>query len=146
MFSQPPPPPVYRDEDEGSIILSLISQLRCAPPPPISERPTDKFTQTPTLLWPQLPFRRVGMDLSKVTLPTFVLEPRSMLERITDFMAHPDLIFGCVLSSPHHPAARTPRMCPLPGPHKWCPRLRSSEPAFAPCRVSFLRPPSWKDC
>ncbi|KZT24680.1 Oxysterol-binding protein [Neolentinus lepideus HHB14362 ss-1] len=52
------------DENEGSIIMSLISQLR------------------------------VGMDLSKVTLPTFVLEPRSMLERITDFMAHPDLIFG----------------------------------------------------
>jgi Oxysterol-binding protein len=36
------------------------------------------------------------MDLSKVTFPTFVLEPRSMLERITDFMAHPDLIFGWV--------------------------------------------------
>ena len=36
------------------------------------------------------------MDLSKVTFPTFVLEPRSMLERITDFMAHPDLIFECV--------------------------------------------------
>ena len=38
------------------------------------------------------------MDLQKVTFPTFVLEPRSMLERITDFMAHPDLLFGCVLS------------------------------------------------
>lgn len=33
-----------------------------------------------------------GMDLHRVTLPTFVLEPRSMLERITDFMAHPDLL------------------------------------------------------
>ncbi|KAG0171437.1 hypothetical protein DFQ28_002702 [Apophysomyces sp. BC1034] len=33
-----------------------------------------------------------GMDLQRVTLPTFVLEPRSMLERITDFMSHPDLI------------------------------------------------------
>lgn len=55
------------DEDESPIILSLISQLR------------------------------VGMDLSKVTFPTFVLEPRSMLERITDFMAHPDLIFGAEL-------------------------------------------------
>ncbi|KAF8736647.1 hypothetical protein AX14_014217 [Amanita brunnescens Koide BX004] len=53
-----------RDENEGSIITSIISQLR------------------------------VGMDLSRVTFPTFVLEPRSMLERITDFMAHPDLIFG----------------------------------------------------
>jgi oxysterol-binding protein-related protein 8 len=52
------------DENEGSIISSLISQLR------------------------------VGMDLSRVTFPTFVLEPRSMLERITDFMSRPDLIFG----------------------------------------------------
>ncbi|KAI0693647.1 Oxysterol-binding protein [Cytidiella melzeri] len=52
------------DEQEGSIISSMISQLR------------------------------VGMDLHKVTFPTFVLEPRSMLERITDFMSHPDLIFG----------------------------------------------------
>lgn len=37
------------------------------------------------------------MDLHKVTFPTFVLEPRSMLERITDFMSHPDLLFGQVL-------------------------------------------------
>jgi hypothetical protein len=36
------------------------------------------------------------MDPSKVALPTFVLEPRSMLERITDFMSHPDLVFGYV--------------------------------------------------
>lgn len=41
------------DEESGNILLSLIGQLR------------------------------IGMDLSKVTLPTFVLEPRSMLERIT---------------------------------------------------------------
>ncbi|KAI8877165.1 Oxysterol-binding protein [Backusella circina FSU 941] len=33
-----------------------------------------------------------GTDLHRVTLPTFVLETRSMLERITDFMAHPELI------------------------------------------------------
>ena len=41
------------DEESGNILMSLIGQLR------------------------------IGMDLSKVTLPTFVLEPRSMLERIT---------------------------------------------------------------
>ncbi|KDQ17742.1 hypothetical protein BOTBODRAFT_105620 [Botryobasidium botryosum FD-172 SS1] len=52
------------DENEGSIIMSLISQLR------------------------------IGMDLQRVTFPTFVLEPRSMLERITDFMSHPELVFG----------------------------------------------------
>lgn len=37
------------------------------------------------------------MDLSRVAFPTFVLEPRSMLERITDFMAFPDLLFGSLL-------------------------------------------------
>ncbi|KAI8068201.1 hypothetical protein BC940DRAFT_353524 [Gongronella butleri] len=35
---------------------------------------------------------RKDMDLHRVTLPTFVLEPRSMLERITDFMSHPELL------------------------------------------------------
>ncbi|KAF9089596.1 hypothetical protein BGX23_006562 [Mortierella sp. AD031] len=33
-----------------------------------------------------------GSDLHRVTLPTFVLESRSMLERITDFMSHPEII------------------------------------------------------
>jgi hypothetical protein len=33
-----------------------------------------------------------GGDLGRISLPTFVLEPRSMLERITDFMSHPDLL------------------------------------------------------
>ncbi|KAL1915540.1 uncharacterized protein VTP21DRAFT_6664 [Calcarisporiella thermophila] len=50
------------DEKPRSILLGLISQLR------------------------------LGMDLHRVTLPTFVLEPRSMLERISDFMSHPELI------------------------------------------------------
>ncbi|CAE6430945.1 unnamed protein product [Rhizoctonia solani] len=57
------------DENEGSIVMSIISQLR------------------------------IGMDLQRVAFPTFVLEPRSMLERITDFMSHPDLIFGQVDSA-----------------------------------------------
>jgi hypothetical protein len=35
---------------------------------------------------------RKGTDLSRVTLPTFVLEPRSLLEKFTDFMSHPDLV------------------------------------------------------
>jgi len=52
------------NQNEGSIILSILSQLRA------------------------------GADLHRVTFPTFVLEPRSMLERITDFMSHPELIFG----------------------------------------------------
>ncbi|TVY30457.1 Oxysterol-binding protein-like protein [Lachnellula hyalina] len=35
---------------------------------------------------------RPGADLSRVVLPTFILEPRSMLERITNFMAHPEML------------------------------------------------------
>jgi hypothetical protein len=35
---------------------------------------------------------RPGMDLSKVVLPTFILEPRSMLEKLTDFMSHSDIL------------------------------------------------------
>jgi len=59
------------------------------------------------------------MDLQKITFPTFVLEPRSLLERITDFMAHPELMFkyaclppSCVPASLNEKADRrltTPR-------------------------------------
>jgi hypothetical protein len=50
------------EDDNRSIIMGLIAQLR------------------------------KGTDLSRVTLPTFVLEPRSLLEKITDFMSHPELV------------------------------------------------------
>eukprot|EP01114_Cavostelium_apophysatum_P008315 TRINITY_DN2071_c0_g1_i2.p1 TRINITY_DN2071_c0_g1~~TRINITY_DN2071_c0_g1_i2.p1 ORF type:complete len:1089 (+),score=358.13 TRINITY_DN2071_c0_g1_i2:115-3381(+) len=35
---------------------------------------------------------KIGMDLSKVVLPTFILEPRSMLEKLSDFLSHADLL------------------------------------------------------
>ena len=35
---------------------------------------------------------RIGMDLSRVTLPTFILEPKSFLEKLTDFFTHPDVM------------------------------------------------------
>ncbi|POS87607.1 hypothetical protein EPUL_000933, partial [Erysiphe pulchra] len=50
------------EPDQGNVLIHLISQLR------------------------------PGADLSRVVLPTFILEPRSMLERITNFMAHPELL------------------------------------------------------
>lgn len=48
-------------EGQGSIIKHLLSQIR------------------------------IGMDLTKVVLPTFILERRSLLEMYADFFAHPDL-------------------------------------------------------
>ncbi|KAF3932708.1 hypothetical protein ABW19_dt0203974 [Dactylella cylindrospora] len=50
------------DDGEKSILLSIIAQLK------------------------------PGADLSRITLPTFILEPRSMLERITNFMQHPETL------------------------------------------------------
>jgi hypothetical protein len=55
------------DEKQGSILMSLIKQLR------------------------------IGMDLTRVTLPTFILEPRSFLERMSDFMIHKDLLLADVV-------------------------------------------------
>ncbi|XP_068727624.1 oxysterol-binding protein-related protein 9-like [Montipora capricornis] len=39
---------------------------------------------------------RLGMDLTKVVLPTFILERRSLLEMYADFFAHPDLFVDVV--------------------------------------------------
>lgn len=33
---------------------------------------------------------KIGMDLTKVALPTFILERRSLLEMYADYFAHPD--------------------------------------------------------
>jgi hypothetical protein len=54
------------DEKQGSILLSIIKQLK------------------------------IGMDLTRVTLPTFILEPRSFLERMSDFMIHSDILMAYV--------------------------------------------------
>ena len=34
---------------------------------------------------------RVGMDLTRIVLPTFILEKRSLLEMYADFLSHPDI-------------------------------------------------------
>ncbi|KAH7027513.1 uncharacterized protein B0I36DRAFT_327258 [Microdochium trichocladiopsis] len=52
------------DAEQGNVLTHIISQLR------------------------------PGADLSRVVLPTFILEPRSMLERITNFMCHPEMLLS----------------------------------------------------
>ena len=82
--SRPPPPPsdrgagggggadydaAYESEEgdlgsmegHGSVVSHLLSQLR------------------------------IGMDLTRVVLPTFILERRSLLEMYADFFSHSDL-------------------------------------------------------
>nr|CAB3264584.1 oxysterol-binding protein-related protein 8 [Phallusia mammillata] len=45
-----------------------------------------------SLIWMLLKQVRPGMDLSKVVLPTFILEPRSFLEKFSDYYYHADLL------------------------------------------------------
>ncbi|XP_077382864.1 oxysterol-binding protein-related protein 10-like isoform X2 [Festucalex cinctus] len=56
-------------EEQRSIILHLLSQLK------------------------------LGMDLTKVVLPTFILEKRSLLEMYANFMAHPDMFLSITTGS-----------------------------------------------
>ncbi|XP_069673311.1 oxysterol-binding protein-related protein 9 isoform X2 [Periplaneta americana] len=51
-------------ENQGSVVSHLISQVK------------------------------IGMDLTKVVLPTFILERRSLLEMYADYFAHPDIFIS----------------------------------------------------
>ncbi|CAI9724578.1 Hypothetical predicted protein [Octopus vulgaris] len=50
-----------------------------------------------SLIWALLKQVRPGMDLSKVVLPTFILEPRSFLDKLSDYYYHADLLSEAVL-------------------------------------------------
>ncbi|KAM6159008.1 oxysterol-binding protein-related protein 5 isoform 2-T2 [Rhynchocyon petersi] len=50
-----------------------------------------------SLMWVLLRQLRPGMDLSRVVLPTFVLEPRSFLNKLSDYYYHADLLSRAVL-------------------------------------------------
>ncbi|CAB3400686.1 unnamed protein product [Caenorhabditis bovis] len=52
----------------------------------------DVAEENKSLIWTLLKQIRPGMDLSKVVLPTFILEPRSFLEKLADYYYHADLI------------------------------------------------------
>jgi len=41
---------------------------------------------------------KIGMDLTKVVLPTFILERRSLLEMYADYFAHPDIFIRYVVT------------------------------------------------
>lgn len=51
-----------------------------------------------SLMWVLLRQLRPGMDLSRVVLPTFVLEPRSFLGKLSDYYYHGDLLSRCTSS------------------------------------------------
>ncbi|XP_019880749.1 oxysterol-binding protein-related protein 8 [Aethina tumida] len=50
-----------------------------------------------SLIWYLVKQVRPGMDLSKVVLPTFILEPRSFLDKLSDSYYHVDILSSAVL-------------------------------------------------
>ncbi|XP_063244066.1 oxysterol-binding protein-related protein 8 isoform X2 [Bacillus rossius redtenbacheri] len=50
-----------------------------------------------SLIWYLVKQVRPGMDLSKVVLPTFILEPRSFLDKLSDSYYHADILAKAVL-------------------------------------------------
>uniref|UniRef100_A0A8D1ZUI6 Oxysterol-binding protein n=1 Tax=Sus scrofa TaxID=9823 RepID=A0A8D1ZUI6_PIG len=50
-----------------------------------------------SLIWVLLKQLRPGTDLSRVVLPTFVLEPRSFLNKLSDYYYHADLLSRAAL-------------------------------------------------
>lgn len=49
-----------------------------------------------SLIWALVKQVRPGMDLSKVVLPTFILEPRSFLDKLADYYYHADILSSAV--------------------------------------------------
>lgn len=81
----PLPPPVPRGGSAGSL-TPLCRQLgEAAQVETVSE-------ENKGLIWMLLKQLRPGMDLSRVVLPTFVLEPRSFLSKLSDYYCHADLL------------------------------------------------------
>lgn len=56
----------------------------------------DVHESNKSFLWHIIKQLRPGMDLSKVTLPTFILEPRSFLEKLADYYYHCDILSDAV--------------------------------------------------
>lgn len=111
--------PVGKDQMRraDSLSLSSFGQPRAGAPRPSSRGLTSQLTgpdrvallqldetsqvetvseENKSLMWVLLRQLRPGMDLSRVVLPTFVLEPRSFLSKLSDYYYHGDLLSRCV--------------------------------------------------
>lgn len=60
----------------------------------------------PTMLGHLVKSLMPGQDLTRVTIPSWYLEPRSLLEKMADTMMHPQLVLGYVVLNPAVSKAR----------------------------------------
>jgi len=73
----------YDGKDDGAVVID------------------DNNTSVITHLLSQV---RIGMDLTRIPLPTFILEKRSLLEMYAEFLAHPDIFTA--INKPDNPKDR----------------------------------------
>jgi len=66
---------------------------------PREEMTFDAFEQGKGIIMSLVKQIRPGMDLSRIVLPTHILEPRSFLEKMTDYFSHIELISDAVHKS-----------------------------------------------
>ncbi|KER18975.1 hypothetical protein T265_12072 [Opisthorchis viverrini] len=82
-----------------SPILNMDSEAVSLPVLPGDAQPDEPFEETELgsieqqkhVVLHLLSQLKLGMDLTKIVLPTFILEKRSILEMFADYLAHPDL-------------------------------------------------------
>ncbi|KAK2715583.1 hypothetical protein QYM36_010235 [Artemia franciscana] len=70
---------VYMEQEEGFLGVA-------------GEQTEELADENKSFIWFLLKQLRPGMDLSKVVLPTFILEPRSFLDKLSDYYYHADII------------------------------------------------------
>ncbi|XP_069961978.1 oxysterol-binding protein-related protein 8 isoform X5 [Bactrocera oleae] len=62
----------------------------------VGEQVEELADENKSLIWILVKQVRPGMDLSKVVLPTFILEPRSFLDKLSDSYYHADILSRAV--------------------------------------------------
>uniref|UniRef100_A0A0A1X087 Oxysterol-binding protein n=1 Tax=Zeugodacus cucurbitae TaxID=28588 RepID=A0A0A1X087_ZEUCU len=62
----------------------------------VGEQVEELAEENKSLIWILVKQVRPGMDLSKVVLPTFILEPRSFLDKLSDSYYHADILSRAV--------------------------------------------------
>ena len=78
-------------EQEGARLLALLEP---DPPHSLGGVRDDVEPAHPSVIVHMVKSLMPGQDLTRVTIPPFFLEPRSLLERMADLMMHPELLLG----------------------------------------------------
>nr|ACI90348.1 oxysterol-binding protein-like protein [Philodina roseola] len=88
----------HDDDDEQNQTPYIVAPIEEMAELGNAEQTEEMVGENKSLIRHLLKQVRPGMDLSKVVLPTFILEPRSFLEKISDYYYHCDILEEAVNS------------------------------------------------